>query len=163
MWFLKNSRLQCNWGWPWKAWKAAVYPEIWEVEMLLEGFHTAQSISMTTAQKLNSKCLLWTSYIEKRNITLCDMQKYDLVQCSRIQDFSRETFVLVWFSDICPSNWSILIRAQPEPQKIDLNFPRVQWCSDLAFGLAHHRDKGWFQKVQICKQDSSEHGTVKII
>lgn len=102
-------------------------------------------------------------YIEKRNITLCDRQKYDLVQCSLIQDFSRETFVLVWFSDICLSNWSILIRAQPEPQKIDLNFPRVQWCSDLAFGLAHHGDRGQFQKVQICKQDSSKHRTVNYL
>lgn len=89
------------------------------------------------------------SYIEKRNIILCDRQKYDLVQCSLIQDFSRETFVLVWFSDICLSNWSILIRAQPEPQKIDLNFPRVQWCSDLAFGLAHHRDRGQFQSSDL--------------
>jgi len=72
-----------------------------------------------------------------------------LVQCSLIQDFSRETFVLVWFSDICLSNWSILIRAQPEPQKIDLNFPRVQWCSDLAFGLAHHRDRGQIQSSDL--------------
>lgn len=73
-----------------------------------------------------------------------------MVQYRLIQDFSRETFVLFWFSDICLSNWSVLITAQPEPQKnIDLNFPRIQWCLDLAFGLAHHRDRGQLQSSDL--------------
>lgn len=43
-----------------------------------------------------SMCVL-SACVSQRNMTSCDRQKHYLVPYSLIQDFSRETFVLVWF------------------------------------------------------------------
>lgn len=87
--------------------------------------------------------------VNQEDMTSCYRQRHYWVPSRLIQNFARETFVLVWFEDIGLSDWSVLIRAQPEPQTIDLNFPRVQRCSDLAFGLAHRKDRGQLQSSEL--------------